>query len=192
MHSHPSRRPTAALALAALTALAVLTGCGGRGDESDVTAPQRIESPALELALASLPEPFVLAENSGSTLRLSTTHDTGGEVVVEVGEPEYGLNLQAEVVRRGDAFRALPGGEYNGSRELGTPYGPAFYSRGSYDAAAGREEQTWIFALHPGGDSRLLTLIYTYPAGQGQARVNELLALVGEFEALTPMAPSTP
>jgi hypothetical protein len=176
--------PTTLAALAAVAA-ALSTACGAPAGDPPEDA-QRLENPALELALASVPEPFVVAENDGATLRFSTTHATGGEVVVEIADPEYGLNLQAEVVQRGDAFRAMPGGEYNGSRELGTPWGPAFYSRGSYDAAAGREEQTWIFALHPGGDSRLLTLIYTYPPGEGQTRVNELLALLGEIEPLTP------
>lgn len=182
MTSRPRRPSTPALGL---LAAALLASCGAR-EETAGPAAQRVENAALQLAVASVPEPFVVAENSGATLRFSTTHETGGELVIEVGEPEYGLNLQAEVVQRGDAFRAMPGGEYNGSRELGTPYGPAYYSRGSYDAEGGREEQTWIFGLHPAGGSRLLTLIYTYPAGEGQTRVNELLGLVGEIEALAP------
>ena len=171
-------RPSIALTLLSLAA------CQAHNDEPSAPALIRVENPTLQLAVADLPAPFVVAENSGGTLRFDTTHETGGNLIVTVGDPEYGLNLQAEVARRGDTFRAMPGGEYNGSRELGTPWGPAYYSRGSYDADDGREEQTWIFGLHPVDGSRLLTLTYTYPAGEGQTRVNELLSVLGEFEGL--------
>lgn len=164
--------------------------CAERAEETPAAAVRRVESPALGIAIADLPADFEVADDAGETLRLDATHPTGGSVEVTVGEPENGLNLQAEVVRRGDAFRAMPGGEYNGSRELGTPFGPAYYSRGSYDTAdGGREEQTWIYALHPSGESRLLTLAYSYPAGEGQSRVNELLGLLGEIEALLGAGP---
>ncbi len=174
-------RPRIPLALA--FALLLGAACEKAADENAAPVSTRVENEALELALANVPEPFVMAENTGSTLRLATTHETGGDVLVTVGEPEYGLNLQAKVAERRAAFEGAPGGEYKGSLELGTPFGPAYYSRGLYDTDTGREEQTWIFALHPAGDSRLLTLIYTYPPGEEQTRVNELLGLVGEFEA---------
>jgi len=178
------RRTATALALLSLTA------CQTSGPSEEATISTRVENAALELALASTPEPFVLAENAGPALRFSTTHETGGELTVGVGTPEYGLNLVAEATRQGDAFRAMESGEYDGSRELGTPWGPAYYSRGSYAVANGREEQTWIFGLHPAGDSRLLTLTYTYPAGEGQSRVNELLGILGEIEAFLTIAPT--
>ncbi len=171
------RRLTIGMAILAIAA------CRAPAPEPEPVS-TRVESPELGLTLASVPEPFVVGENAGANLRLDTTHPTGGNVAFAVGEPEYGLNLQAEVTRRGDAFRAMKGGEYHGSRELGTPFGPAYYCRGAYDTASGeREEQTWIFGLHPSGESRLLILTYTYPAGEGQTRVNELLALLGEVEA---------
>lgn len=171
-------------------ALLALTACQTPAGDPDASATAPLENPALELAIADLPAPFVLAENSGTTLRFETTHESGGSLAVSVDDPEYGLNLQALVKSRGDTFRALPGGEYNGSRELGTPFGPAYTSRGSYDTDRGREEQTWIFALHPADASRLLTLTYTYPPGEGQTRVNELLSILGEIEALAGPAPA--
>jgi hypothetical protein len=174
------------------TALALLAtaACQAPTEDTTTASLNRVESPALELAIADLPAPFVLAENAGTTLRFETTLETGGELVFVVGEPELGLNLQAYFKSQGDAFRAQPGGEYNGSRELGTPFGPAYYTRGSYDTDRGREEQTWIFALHPADSSRLLTLTYTYPPGEGQTRVHELLSVLGEIEALTDTAPA--
>jgi hypothetical protein len=178
--------------LALALVLTFSAACRPAADEASAPVSTRVENPALELALAQLPETFVVAENEGATLRLGTTHETGGAVEVTVGEPEYGLNLQAKVAERRAAFENAPGGEYKGSRELGTPFGPAYYSRGLYDTNDGREEQTWIFALHPAGDSRLLTLIYTYPPGEEQARVPELLGLVGEFEALLAEPPAEP
>jgi len=169
------------LVLSTLLTGALLAGC--QASTVNEPADARVENPTLRLAINRLPEPFVVAENSGADLRFTTTHETGGEVVVEVGEPEYGLNLNAVAKHKGEELQALPGGEYNGSRELGTPFGPAYYSRGSFDTASGRLEQTWIFALHPSGDSSLLTLIYSYPPGEEQVRVPELLPLIGEIEA---------
>ncbi|MDH3402810.1 MAG: hypothetical protein OES32_08045 [Acidobacteriota bacterium] len=177
----------AAAPVAAALALLLAAACREAADEAP--PPARVENAALELAVARLPEPFLVAENAGSTLRFTTTHETGGTVEVTVGEPEYGLNLVAKVQKRRAAFEAAPGGEYKGSRELGTPFGPAYYARGLYDTESGRAEQTWIFALHPAGDSRLLTLIYTYPPGEEQIRVPELLGLVGELEAFVVAAP---
>lgn len=177
--------------------LTLIAACSAPEPEAPVSI--RVENTVLGLAIGALSEPFVVAENSGSTLRLETTHETDGTVTVTVGEPEYGLNLVAKVKERGDAFKSAPGGEYNGSRELGTPNGPAFTSRGQYDGDNGRVEETWVFALHPAGDSRLLTLVYSYPPGEGQTRVVELLAVVGEIEALAPateesefLSPPTP
>ena len=179
------------IAAVALVAVGLFgAACAERTEEASTASAQRVESPALGIALADLPPPFEVVDN-GEVLRLRAGHPTGGTVEVTAAEPEIGLNLQAEVVRRGDAFRAMPEGEYNGSRELVTPFGPAYYSRGSYaGSGGGREEQTWIFALHPSGESRLLTLAYTYPAGEGQSRVNELLGLLGEIEPLAAPAPA--
>jgi len=172
----------------AALAIMLFAGCQAPAPEAPVVT--RVENAALRLAVNELPAPFVVAENSGRTLTFGTTHETGGEVVVTVGEPEYGLNLPAKAKAKGEDFSALPGGEYFGSRELGTPFGPAYYARGSYDTDAGRIEELWIFALHPSGDSSLLTLTYTYPPGEEQTRVPELLPLIGEIEAFEAEAPA--
>ncbi len=187
------KRPSL-VTVAAIVAVLAAAGCARQESTPVAAGGERIENPAMGLALAHVPEPFVLDANSAERLAFTTSHETGGLLEFAVGPPENGLNLQAAVQQRGDAFRAKPGGNYNGSRELGTPWGPAYYSRGSYDAGSddadgGREEQTWIFALHPTDSSRPLTLTYTYPEGEGQERVHELLGILGEVEGLLFAAP---
>jgi len=175
-------------ATAAVLTFLALAGC--QPSTPEVPVSKRVENADLRLAIISLPEPFVVKENTGSSLSFSTTHETGGGVDIMVGEPEVGLNLLAKAKAQGEVFRAQPGGEFYGSRELGTPFGPAYYSRGAYDAESGREGQLWIFALHPSGDSSLLTLVYTYPPGEEQVRVPEILPLIGEIEALEAEVPA--
>ena len=76
-------------------------------------------------------------------------------------------------------------GLYFGNRELMTPYGPAYTTRGQITGPDGPVEVTSVFSLHPDGSDRLMTVTYKYPGGgDSQARVGELLELLGELEAL--------
>jgi hypothetical protein len=103
-------------------------------------------------------------------------------VVIAAGpEDDFGINLVEEVKARKSAFESAPGGEYFGNRELGTPIGTAFTARGAYQTGDSKVEETWVFAIHPQGN-RLLTVTYTYPTGQSQERVQQLMELLAEIE----------
>ncbi len=120
---------------------------------------------------------------AGESLRLAAG-EAGGEVAITVGPLQLGgVNLVEVVKERRRAFEAA--GLYFGNRELMTPFGTAFTARGEIPGPDGPTEETWIFSLHPDGSDRLLTVVYRYPGGgDSQARVGELLELLGEIEAL--------
>jgi hypothetical protein len=161
-----------------------LVSCGGGGGETAPPAVERVESPELGLAIAAVPAAFRVAANDGEALRLTTPVGDPGEVEITVGPLSLsGINLVEKVKQRRAAFEAE--GLYFGNRELMTPNGPAFTARGQITGAAGPVEQTWVYSLHPDGSDRLLTVVYSYPAGgDAQTRVAELLELLGEIEAL--------
>ena len=181
-------RPPVGLALPIL-ALAILTptiltlaGCAA---EAPAPAPaERVENADLGLAIAALPAAFTVAENAGESLRLSAPGVPGGEVEITVGPLQLsGINLVEVVKERRAAFEAE--GLYFGNRELMTLYGPAYTTRGQITGPDGPVEVTSAYSLHPDGSDRLMTVTYRYPGGgDSQARVGELLELLGEIEAL--------
>jgi hypothetical protein len=173
--------------LAAATTLALLTlvtaGCGSQG--SAPAGQERIENADLGLALAALPAAFEVAENAGESLALIAPAVEGGTVQVTVGPLELaGINLVEVVKERRTEFEG-EGRLYFGNRELMTPYGSAYTTRGQITGADGPLEVTSVYSLHPDGSDRLMTVTYRYPGGgDSQARVGELLELLGELEAL--------
>ena len=159
-------------ALAVVAGASLLAGCQGIGEgETAVEVPaQRVESPALGVAIANLPPVFQVVVNEEDRLELAPTDATlGGRLLVVAGEPPEigGVNLVAAVQAHKEDILARPDGEYQGQRELaGLPLGKSFYSRGRYSAeGGGTEEETVVYFLHPWGDRPLL-LIYRYPAGE--------------------------
>jgi hypothetical protein len=171
----------AAAATLALLALAV-TGCGSRATAP--AAAERVENTDLGLGIAALPAAFEVAENLGESLRLATPAVAGGDVEITVGPLQLdGINLVEVVKERRAAFEAE--GLYYGNRELMTPFGPAYTTRGQLTGADGPVEVTAVYSLHPDGSDRLMTVTYRYPGGgDSQARVGELLELLGELESL--------
>ncbi len=178
------------LRIVPLVALALLAACAPGGDEAPPTeaaTPQRVESPSLGIALASVPAPFELVTHQGSDLELTAPSKAGtqGHLAFATGPiTNAGINLIEEVKARKEAFEAAPEGVYHGNVELGSPIGTAFTSRGSYvDESGERVEEAWIYALHP-VNNQVLNLVFTYPPGEWQERVQQLLAVLGEVEGL--------
>jgi len=171
-------------ALPVLATLLIATA-GCQKPEPQPLAGERVESPDLGLALASVPVGFELAASSADGVQLSgnTPETTGGSIYLSAGPEEpTGINLIAESQARIDNFSAI--GTSFGSRELNTPIGSAFTVRGRRPGDAGEIEETWIYALHPLGD-RLVTMRYEYPAAEDtQARINQVLEVLGEVEGL--------
>jgi len=124
-----------------------------------------------------------VAVNQGSELVLTPSEATrSGRLEIGIEEPTGGVNLVSAVQRHRERFEALADGEYKGAQELVTPLGSAFWSRGRLPADGGLSEEARVMAVHPSG-TRLLTLTYTYPAGNDtSARAEELLAVLGEIE----------
>ena len=181
--SRPPRRSRRGSQLVVLLGLSLaLAGCPS--DPAGPAPAVRVESPELGLAIAALPAAFEVADNAGETLRLSTPRVAGGGVEITVGPLQLGgINLVEVVKEKRAAFEAE--GLYFGNRELMTPSGPAFTTRGQLTGPDGPVEITAAYSIHPDGSDRLLTVAYSYPGGgDSQARVGELLELLGEIEAL--------
>lgn len=161
-------------------ALVLLAGCA-QPTAAPPAAVERVESPGMGLAIAALPEPFDVAVNDGERLELTAPE---ARLAIAIGpERVAGINLVDEIEARKEWFEAAEGGGYFGNRELMTPIGTAFTARGTYAQATGAVEETWVYAIHPSAN-RLLTLTYTYPTGQSQERVQELVAVLGEIEGI--------
>jgi hypothetical protein len=173
----------------ALTAMTAMTGClalaftfaCGSSDSGDSQS-GGIENSALAISISKIPEPFQLETNEGESLTF--TSSGLGHLEFQVGPiEETGINLVTEVKKRKAHFEALPDGTYLGNTELGTQLGTAFSARGRYESDGDKQEETWIYALHPTSD-RLLTLTYRYPAEvDSQERVQQLLSILGEVVA---------
>jgi hypothetical protein len=181
---HPSRRLRLGPRLLVLIGLSLaLTGCASE-PPAPAAAPERVESPELGVVIAALPAAFEVAENAGETLSLTAREVDGGSVEITIGPLQMsGINLIEVVKQKRAEFEA--DGLYFGNRELMTPTGPAFTTRGQVTENGNPVEITSVYSLPPDGSDRLMTVTYRYPGGgDSQARVGELLELLGEIEAL--------
>jgi len=162
-----------------------LVGTACQAPPSAPAGPQRVENSELGLAIAALPEAFEVVSNQGSDLSLTAPGPNGaGSVEIGVGPTgSTAINLPAEAKATRQYFEALPEGRYFGNLELVAPIGSAFTARGAYDRDGGRVEEIRVFALHP-KQSRLLTLTFVYPEGEGSERMQQLATLLGEIEGL--------
>ena len=145
---------------------------------------ERVENPDLGVAIAALPEPFTVTKATGESIELTAAGPGGdGRLLIAAGAPrDRGINLLQAVEERKAAFEAAPGGRYFGNRTLGGSLGNVFTARGSYESGGVVVEETWAFALHPLEKNRMLTITYTYPTGESEVRVKQLLDLLGEIE----------
>ena len=148
-------------------------------------SPPRVENQELGIAIAALPEAFEVDLNRGSDLRLTAPGPSGdGILELRVGPTEAAaINLPGEAKAAQQYFESLENGQYFGNLELVAPIGSAFTSRGAYDRDDGRVGEIRVFALHP-TQSRLLTLSFVYPEGEGKERMEQLAVLLGEIEGL--------
>ena len=172
-------------------ALALALTCVGIGacrspEPRAPTAPVRVENTALNLAIADVPEPFVLKANQDTVLHFTTA---GGQIdgllTFDVGPLSSSpINLVEEVKARRTAFEEATGGRYHGNRELATPHGPAYTARGTIEGSDGVVEEIWIYTIHP-SEYRLLTLVYRYPSAEDSAdRAAQLMSILGEVESV--------
>ncbi len=166
--------------------LLVLAGCGGSQAPATPTPPppQGVTNQDLGIRLASVPADFKVVKNQGDTLELAPSDPAvEGDVVFSLG-PKGEVNLVAAVKAHRRHIEEQPGGAYKGGQELVTPLGSAFYSRGRYRAGDKEMEETVVVALDPGAQ-RILYMTCRYPAGaDSSVRVQQLLDLFGEVEAI--------
>jgi hypothetical protein len=174
-----SKRPSPFF-LALLLALILTAACGKEAQPE----PVRVENQPLGIAIASLPEEFEVVSTDGETIELSAAGPNGpGRAVIAAGPYQTtGINLVDATKERKAWFESTPGATYYGNRELGTPIGTAFTARGIYPTEGGEVEETWVYAIHPTAN-RVLTITFTYPTGESEDRVQQLMALLGEIEA---------
>ena len=147
---------------------------------------QRVEIPALGFAFADLPTGCSVTRNEGIEVEISCSSSSGsvGVISLEVLSADEGTNVLVVANDQRDWFEAQPGGVYKGNRELVTPHGAGYTARGRYDEDGQAIEETRVLALHP-DTTRILVYRFTYGEGDDtQARVGQLLYLVGETEAL--------
>lgn len=167
----------------ALAVLLMAVGCSRQPEEPEA---RRVESPELGIALADIPQIFEVVEDPNAPLALAPVDPTvRGRALFSLRVPEVGgVNLLDAVHRHQARIEGLPAGDYRGARELRTPHGPAFYSRGRYERDDSLVEETHIFMLHPTGD-KMLDLAYTYPAGDDSSqRVESLINVIAEIEGM--------
>lgn len=151
--------------------------------------PVRVENPDLALAIAALPEPFEVVTARGEAIELTAPGANGpGTLRITLGPPSpSGINLVEAAKQGKEGFETAPGGQFYGHRTLGGSLGNVFTARGGYRLDDGSEvEETRAYALHPIEKNRMLTIVYTYPPGESQERVNQFLYLLGEIEGLMP------
>jgi hypothetical protein len=163
-----------------VAALVLAIGCSSTPEELP-TAAASVTSQALGLRFAALPAGFEVAEDDA---RLVLTRDDG-TLTVEAGElRDFGIDPVTEANAEQERFEGLVDGVFLGVRQLITPLGPAAYARGRFTDDVAEREETLIFVVHPTAN-RLITARYLYPAGDDSgARVQTLMELVGEIEAV--------
>ncbi len=160
-----------------------LLACGVRSEEPGEAPANRMEAPGIGIAIADLPAGLTVQSTSGEELVL-TPVGQAGRIVIQAAPAGEGTNLVQAVKDHQASIEARPGAQYLGVRELVTPLGSAYWSRGRYEEGGALVEETRIVTLHPSGD-RLLRLTYVYPAGDDSgARIQQLLGVVAEVEGL--------
>lgn len=156
-------------------------------EEVEVPATMRLENHELGIAIAALTPAFRLVSNEGAVIELApAAADKEGTLTISAGEPESGgINLVAAVEEHKSEILERPGGDYKGQREMVTPLGTTFYSRGRYQGERGEVEEVAVYMIHPRQD-RQLRLLYRYPAGEDTAErlQDEVFEVLGELEGL--------
>ena len=186
------RRFAPVFLLALLTLLSV--GCQQPAEEAPAEAPaERVENAELGVALADLPDFFKVASNDPGVIELAPKDETvEGKLTISATEPETGgINLVASIEAHQADLEGREAGAFKGQRELGSPLGTAFYSRGQWSEAGRTMEETVVHLIHPAGDRKLL-LTYVYPSGDdSSARLMEqLFVVLGEVEAMPEPVPA--
>jgi hypothetical protein len=176
-----STTPRLAVPIALLAML--MAGCA-RPPEPTPVASQPVTNQALGIALATLPEAFVVATNQGSDLVLVPAGDEAGAASLTFALDAEGdsLNLVAAVERHQEEISSRQNGTYLGKTELAGTIGFAYLSRGRFEDAGRQLEESHIFALNPTG-TRMMHLVYTYPAGDdSSARAQSLIEVLAAVE----------
>ncbi len=170
-----------------LSVVACQGGDGTASSEPPEQSAQRVEVPALGIALAEVPAGVEVVSMDETTVRLSPADGVAGDVVLDVRAPESGgVNLVAAVQAHQRDIQSRADGSYHGSQELRTQLGPAFTSRGSYvKADGGAVQELHVYALHPRGDA-MLRLLTELPSDEDpSARAQTMLELLAQVEALS-------
>lgn len=169
-----------------LSTVACQGGDGTGSSEPAEQAAQRVESPALGIALAEVPDGVEVVSTDDNAIRFAPADGVAGDVVLDVRAPESGgVNLVAAVQAHQRDIQSRADGEYHGSQELRTQLGPAFTSRGSYVSADGAVQELHVYALHPGGDAMLRLLTELRSDEDPAARAQTMLELLAQVEPLT-------
>ena len=167
--------------------VSIFSACQKPAEEAAPTVVERVENTELGLAIAALTPFFKVASNDGASIELiPSAADGTGRLEIVAGEPETGgINLVAAVEDHKARVLERPNGDYKGQREMISPMGTTFYSRGRYQGDEGEIEETIVFTIHPWGD-RQLHLVYRYPAGEDtkERLQDQLFDVLGELEAL--------
>ena len=180
---------SAALWTACLLGVLVFAGCQPAVEEEapEPAVAERVENAELGVAIAALPPFFQVASNEGGTIELVPAAPDGtGRLTVSATEPQSsGINLVAAIEKHKAEILERPSGGYKGQREMISPLGTTFYSRGRYQGDEGEIEETRILTIHPWQD-RELHLTYRYPAAEdtGTRLNDQLFAVLGELEGL--------
>lgn len=162
--------------------------CGGPAEEPAEPAGPALESPVAGIRLLSIPEPFELATNDPAGPVLTVPESAGGGTVRITLSEEHpdGLNIVEAAKQEMADFEAMPDGESFGQTKLMAPIGLTYMLRGRYTSGDAPTEELRAMVAHPWGN-RLLTVSYVYPLGDDtQQRGEQLMALLGEIEALDP------
>jgi hypothetical protein len=165
---------------------------GGACRRQAAGLPPGISNAALGIRLLAMPSGWETVQNDAQGIELRRSVDGGqGRLKITVSAPQSGgVNLVAAVKERQREIEGQ-GGTFFGSKQLKTPFGPAYTARGSYKTVLGEVEELTVFALHPDRGGRMLTLSYTYPAGsETSARAQELFDVLAEVDRLEVTPPA--
>lgn len=165
--------------------LGLSVACAPQGDGSPQAeqAPAALASAALGLRLVDVPEELQIVPSPGDEIVMQPVDPAmPGRVSVAVQEVMGGVNLVAALQGHQEQIEAREAGIYSGKQELVGPFGPAFLSRGRWQAQDGEREEILLFTLHPMRNG-LVILSAEHPAGDDASwRANLLLGLLGRLE----------